>query len=69
MIYLEPHPRGTTDTETYRSAQHDTLDFEICGGEHSSPDEASSTEMGQLVYFPARVAERVVVSNQRRERT
>jgi hypothetical protein len=55
------------DAATYRRAQHDTLNFETCGDERSSPDEASSTEMGQLLYFPARVAERAVVSNQRRE--
>lgn len=67
MIYLGPQPPDTKDTVAYRRAQHDTLNFETCGGERSSPDDASPSEMGQLLYFPAKVAERVVVSNQRRE--
>ncbi|HEV3267877.1 MAG TPA: hypothetical protein VGZ68_05695 [Acidimicrobiales bacterium] len=57
MIYLGTHAPGTKDVATFRRAQHDTLNFETCGGEQSSPDEASPATGGQLLYFPAKVAE------------
>ncbi|MHB8380196.1 MAG: DUF4097 family beta strand repeat-containing protein [Acidimicrobiales bacterium] len=67
MIYLGSHPPGTSYATTYRRAQRDTLNFETCGGERSSPDDAGPAGMGQLLYFPAKAAERVVVTTQRRE--
>jgi len=67
MNFLGSHSRGTSYPTTFRRARHETLNFETCGGERSSPDEAAHPEMGQLLYFPATVAERIASTNQRRD--
>ena len=67
MRYLAPRLPVTTLDVSYRRARHDTLNFETCGGERSSPDDASLEAPSQLLYFPAKAAERIVVTNQRRE--
>jgi len=57
MIYLGSHPACSTDVSTFEGTQHDTLNFETCGGESSSPDDLSPDQMGQLLHFPAKAAE------------
>ena len=67
MRYLGAYAPTRAHEETYRQARHATLNFETCGGERSSLDDASSAPLGQMTYFPAKFAEGVVVTNQREE--
>jgi hypothetical protein len=67
MRYLGQDLTGAARAETYRSARHATLNFESCGGERSSSDDASLRPLGQMIYFPAKAAARVVVTTNRKE--
>jgi DUF4097 and DUF4098 domain-containing protein YvlB len=64
MRYL----KTTTDRPaSYRAAQHDTLNFEACGGERWSSDDVELRPDAQVIPFPIRVAKRVITLNHRKE--
>jgi hypothetical protein len=52
---------------TYRDAQHDTLNFEACGGEHWSTDDLELRPDAKVILFPVRIAKRVLTLNHRKE--
>lgn len=51
---------GLAPQETYRGARRDTLNFETCGGERHSHDDFALRPYGQMIYFPSKVAKRVI---------
>jgi len=53
--------------ETYRAARHDSLNFEACGGERHSRDDFALRPYGQMIFFPAKVAKRVIERFNRKE--
>ena len=58
---------GFAPHETYRRARRDTLNFEACGGERHSRDDFALRPYGQMIYFPAKVARRVIERFNRKE--
>ncbi|MGC1239868.1 MAG: DUF4097 family beta strand repeat-containing protein [Acidimicrobiales bacterium] len=52
---------------TYRAAQHDTLNFEACGGEPWSADDLELRPDAKVIPFPMRIAKRVITLNHRKE--
>jgi DUF4097 and DUF4098 domain-containing protein YvlB len=58
---------GYTPYETYRGARRDTLNFESCGGERHSRDDFVLRPYGQMLYFTAKVAKKVLVRFNREE--
>ena len=67
MRYLRAHPRASMLKTLYRRAQRDRVDFATPGSEHPSPNDVTTNVLGQPLYFPARVAEKIVVTNLRRD--
>jgi hypothetical protein len=62
------YPATTLDRPTtYRATQHDTLNFEACGGEHWSSDDLELRPDAKVIPFPARIARRVITLNHRKE--
>jgi DUF4097 and DUF4098 domain-containing protein YvlB len=62
------YPATTLDRPvTYRAAQHDTLNFEACGGEHWSTDDLELRPDAKVIPFPLRIAKRVITFNNRKE--
>lgn len=52
---------------SYRTVQHDTLNFEMSGGERWSKDDLELRPNAQVIPFPVRVARRVITLNHRKE--
>jgi|GEM_PF-1089271 len=67
MRYLTPSPLGSPHDANYQRARHDTLNFETCGAERSTNDDVPPEPLGQMLYFSAKAAARVVVTTQGRE--
>ena len=62
------YPATTLDRPaSYRAAQHDTLNFEACGGEHWSSDDLELRPDAKVIPFPVRIAKRVITFNHRKE--
>jgi hypothetical protein len=51
---------GFAPPETYRGARRDSLNFEACGGERHSSHDFALRPYGQMIYFPAKIAKRVI---------
>jgi DUF4097 and DUF4098 domain-containing protein YvlB len=62
------YPATTLDRPaTYRAAQHDTLNFEACGGERWSSDDLELRPDAKVIPFPLRIAKRIITFNHRKE--
>lgn len=64
MRYLDPSYPGSA---SFKSARHETLNFESCGGERYSSDDVPTRPLAQILQFPTKVAQWITVRINRKE--
>jgi DUF4097 and DUF4098 domain-containing protein YvlB len=67
MTSFRAYEHAQNSKPSYRESRKNTLNFESCGGETSSPDEVENQPVAKMYHFPTRVAGNMVARSRTRE--